>query len=95
MGPRIRTSLAFLIAVVVCAYQLLGVGGQRFASPWWPLAGALVVAIALAVNASELRAAGTPIGFSHGRRLPIAGLNFSFVVTVLVLAVTLGKALLR
>ncbi len=94
MGPRIRTSLAFLVAVVVCAYQLLGVGGQRFA-PWWPLAGALVVAIVLAVNASEMRAAGTPIGFSHGRRLPIAGLNFSFVVTVLVLAATLGAALLR
>jgi hypothetical protein len=95
MGPRTRTSLAFLFAVAICAYQLMGVGGARFASLWWPLAGVLVVAIALAVNASEMRAAGTPIGFSHGRRLPIAGLSFSFVVTVLVLAGTLGRALLR
>lgn len=94
MGPRTRTSLAFIFAVLVCAYQLMGVGGARFASLWWPLAGALVVAIALALNASEMRAAGTPIGFSHGRKLPIAGLSFSFVVTVLVIAGTLGLAVL-
>jgi len=94
MGPRTRTSLAFLFAVVVCAYQLMGVGGDRFASLWWPVGAVLVVAIALALNAREMRAAGVPIGFIDGRRLPTAGLNVSFVCTVLVLAVTLYKALL-
>lgn len=93
MGPRTRTSLAFLFAVVVCAYQWMGVGGGRFASLWWPLGGLAVAAIAVALNASEMRAAGAPIGLSHGRRLPTAGLNVSFVCTLLILLATLGRQL--
>lgn len=37
------------------------------------------------INASEMRVAGVPIGFTHGRKLPTAGLNFSAVLTFLVI----------
>ncbi len=93
MGPRTRTSLAFLFAVVVCAYHWMKVGGGFFDSLWWPLGGLAVVVVALAVNASGMRAAGVPIGVGHGRRLPIAGLNFSFVCTLLFVTVTIARGL--
>lgn len=47
----------------------------------------------MALDASQMRAAGIPIGFSHGRKLPTAGLNLAFVTTMLIALITLARYL--
>lgn len=89
MSPRIRTAIALVIAVVICSYQLLDVGGGRFAAAWWPWLALLIVAATLAMNARALQRAGIAIGFGGERQLPTAGLNFSAAVTLLTIIGTL------
>lgn len=93
MGPRTRTALALLATVVVCANQWMFGGTPQLASIVWPLAALALLAGAMALNASEMRAAGIPIGFSHGRKLPTAGLNLACVATLLIALVTLARYL--
>ena len=93
MGPRTRTALALLATVVVCAHQWLLGSTPELGRIVWPLGGLLLIAGAMALNASEMRAAGTPIGFSHGRKLPTAGLNLALVATLLIALVTLARYL--
>jgi hypothetical protein len=93
MGPRTRTAMALIAAVVICSYQWMGIGAASFQSMLWPLGTLLLIGIVMAVNASEMRAAGIPIGWSHGRKLPVAGLNFATVVTLLIVIATLVRHL--
>lgn len=72
MSPRIRTAIALIIAVVICSYQLLGIGDGRFAAAWWPWLALLIVAAALAMNALALQRAGVAIGFGSGQRAATA-----------------------
>lgn len=94
MSPRIRTAIALIIAVVICSYQLMGVGGAMFAAAWWPWVALLIVAAALAMNAVVLKQSGNAIGFSAGQQLPTAGLNVSTAVTLLAIVATLIRRLL-
>ena len=94
MSPRIRTAIALIIAVVICSYQLLDVGGGRFAAAWWPWLALLIVVAALAMNALALQRAGGVIGFGSGQQLPTAGLNFSTAVTLLAIAATVIRGFL-
>ena len=93
MGPRTRTALALLATVVVCSWQWMFGGTPALTSIVWPLAALALLGGAMALNASEMRAAGIPIGFSHGRRLPTAGLNLAFVATMLIALITLARYL--
>lgn len=81
MNPVPRTAMAFLFATLlsVSTYPLLP-GGVIAAMV---AAACFVLALAVAANIKEIRAAGSSLGFTRGRVLPIAGLNFAAVFTLL------------
>jgi hypothetical protein len=91
MNPVPRTAMAFLLASLLATstFPLTSLGAR---SVLVLLACSLVIAAVLA-NTRELRANGTPIGFTGGRVLPIAGLNFATLFTLLAVVPTLGMVI--
>ena len=85
MNPVPRTAMAFLFATLlsVSSYTLLSTG---IIAVLVALSCSLVF-MAISANAKEIRANGKSIGFTSGRLLPIAGLNFATLFTALAILV--------
>ena len=85
MNPVPRTAMAFLFATLLSASTYPLVSGGIIAAI--VVVACSVVALAVVANVKEIRAAGGSIGFTCGRVLPIAGLNFAAVFTLLAVLV--------
>lgn len=71
--------MAFLVAVLLFAFSLMA--GSLAAKGAATIAAVVLIGGAIAMNVAELRERGVAIGLTAGRQLPIAGLNFSALLT--------------
>lgn len=79
----IRTGIAFFVSAClgVAAFLSSAEGTQRLLF----FAAVALSALAVSGNVLELRAEGHAIGWTRGRRLPVAGLNLSAALLTLIL----------
>lgn len=84
MDPVTRTGIAFFFSACLGVGALLSrtEDTQRLLF----FAAVALCALAVGVNLRELRAEGRAIGWTQGRRLPVAGLNLSAVLLTMILA---------
>lgn len=83
--------MAFFLASLfgVCTFTSISLGAKGVLVAM----ASLLLIFAITANVRELRVAGASIGFSGFRTLPIAGLNFSALLTLLVMVQSFGAVI--
>ncbi|WEN15456.1 hypothetical protein PY254_01910 [Rhodanobacter sp. AS-Z3] len=91
MNPVPRTAMAFLLATLLSAASYPLTSGSVIAA--LVLAAFVLVALAVGANVKEIRAEGKSMGFTSGRVLPIAGLNFAALLTLAAVSIASAHAI--